>query len=43
MQFSEILGTKPKQQNDENVNEIALIFRRPPVLSTERNPEKFYK
>ena len=37
MHFGEILGSKSKQQNNKNFNEIALIFRHPPMSSTERN------
>ena len=37
MHFNEILGSKSKQQNSKNFNEIALIFRHPSMLSTERN------
>ena len=37
MHFVEILGSKSKQQNSKNFNEIALIFRHPSMSSTERN------
>ena len=37
MHFVEILGSKSKQQNSKNFNEIALIFRHPSMPSTERN------
>lgn len=36
MHFAEILGSKPKQQNNKNLNEIPLIFRLPSNPSTER-------
>ena len=32
-----ILGSKPKQQNNKNFNEIPLTFRHPLMPSTERN------
>ena len=35
MHFVEILGSKSKQQNSKNFNEIALIFRHPSMPSTE--------
>ena len=34
MYFVEILGSKSKQQNNKNFNEIALIFRHPSIPST---------
>ena len=37
MHFVEILGSKSKQQNNKNCNEIALIFQHPSRPSTERN------
>ena len=37
MHFVEILGSKSKQQNSKNFNEISLRFRHPSMLSTERN------
>ena len=37
MHFAEILGSKLKQENNNNFNEIALIFRLPSKPSTERN------
>ena len=41
MHFVEVLGSKSKQQNGKNFNEIALIFRHPSMSSTERN-DSFY-
>ena len=37
MHFVEILGSKSKQQNSKNLNEIALKFQHPSMPSTERN------
>ena len=37
MHFVEILGSKSKQQNSKNLNEIAIIFQHPSVPSTEKN------
>ena len=37
MHFVEILGSKSKQQNSKNFNEITLIFRHTSVPSSERN------
>ena len=37
MHFVEILGSKSKQQNRKNFNEIALIFQHPSMPSVERN------
>ena len=39
MHFLETLGSKSKQQNSKNFNEIALIFRHPSMPSTERSTE----
>ena len=35
MHFLEILGSKSKQQNSNNFNEIALIFRHPSMPSVD--------
>ena len=35
MHFVEILGSKSKQKNSKNFNEITLIFRHPSMPSTE--------
>ena len=43
MHFAEILGSKPKQQNNKNFNEVALIFRHLSMSSTERNDSRYYK
>ena len=37
MHFVEILGSKSKQQNSKNFNEIALILRHSSMPSMERN------
>ena len=37
MHFVEILGSKSKQRSSKNFIEIDFIFRRPPMLSAERN------
>ena len=37
MHFFENLGSKSKQQNNKNFNEIALTFRHSSIPSTERN------
>ena len=36
MHFAEVLKSKPKQQNNRNFNELALIFRHPSKPSMER-------
>ena len=36
MHFVEILGSKSKQQNNKNFNEISLIFRHPSMPFTEK-------
>ena len=37
MEYVDILGSKSKQQNNNNFNEIALSFRHPSIPSMERN------
>ena len=37
MHFVKVFGSKSKEQNSKNFNEIALIFRHPSMPSTERN------
>ena len=43
MHFVQILGSKSKQQNNQNFNEITLIFRHPSMLSTEKNDSLYLK